>query len=202
VTAQWTPAQVHDTVAAIVAQPAYRAERRSLLARFIRLVADQFEKLLDAVRGSLDARVVIAVAVAAIVLVIAARVAMDRRAAARRARHAARFRATGGRRDAWAEARASASAGNYAEASHAIYVAVLEVLTTAGVVRYHRSKTAGDYARELRHAGSPLAGDFRMFGRGFDHLAFGQADAAAPEDYARLASLAERIVSSVHRAAA
>lgn len=199
--AQWTPAQVHDTVAAIVAQPGYRAERRSLLTRLLKLIAEQIERLLDAVRGSLNAKVVIAVAVVAIVVVIAARIALDRRAAARRARIAGRSRTGAGRRDAWAEARASAAAGNYAEASHALYTAVLEVLTNAGVVRYHRSKTAGDYARELLRGNSPIAADFRAFGRGFDHLAFGTAGASR-DDYDRLASLAERIVAAVHRAAA
>jgi len=201
VIAQWTSAQVHDTVAAIVAQPAYRAERRSLLTRLIRLVSDYIGRLLDAVRGSLDAKIVIAVAVAAIVLIIGVRVALDRRAAARRARDPERLRAGGGRRDAWAEARTSAAAGRYADASHALYVAVLEALTAAGVVRYHRSKTAGDYARDLRRGGSPFANDFRAFGRGFDQLAFGHVVKPA-EEYERLAALAERIVTGVRRSAA
>ena len=199
--AQWTATQVHDTVAAIVAQPAYRAERRSLLTRLIRLVSDYIGRLLDAVRGSLDARIIIAVAVAAIVLVIVARVAIDRRAAARRARTPERLRAAGGRRDAWAEARASAAAGNYSEASHALYIAVLEAVTATGGVRYHRSKTAGDYARELRRNGSAIALDFRAFGRGFDRLAFGRVEMARDE-YDQLATLAERIVTTVRRAPA
>jgi hypothetical protein len=198
---QWTSAQVHDTVAAIVAQPAYRVERRSLLMRLIRLVAEEVGRLLDAVRGSLDARVVIALAAVAIVVVVAIRIAIDRRAAARRARRPGRTRTDGGRRDAWADARASADAGRYVDASHALYVAVLDALTTAGAVRYHRSKTAGDYARELRRAGSQLASDFRAFGRGFEHVVFGQT-AASRDDYERLASLGERILAALHRAAA
>jgi hypothetical protein len=80
-------------------------------------------------------------------------------------------------------------------------MAVLDVLIGANMVRYHRSKTAGDYARDLRRAGSPVAADFRSFGRGFDHLAFGQVGHARDE-YERLATLAERIVMTVRRAAA
>jgi hypothetical protein len=201
VIAQWTPGQVHDTVAAIVAQPAYRAERRSLFMRLLRLIFDKIEQLLHAVRGSLDARVVIAVTVIAIVLVIAARVAIDRRAAARRARNPSRLSGSSRQRDAWTEARRFAESGNFTEASHALYVAVLESLTGAGVVRYHRSKTAGDYARDLRRAGSPIAADFRAFGRSFDRLAFGQTPISR-EDYERLAALADRIVGASHRPAA
>jgi hypothetical protein len=201
VIAQWTPTQVHDTVAAIVATPAYRAERRSLVSRLIGLVSDYVGRLLDMVRGSLDAKVVIAVAVATIVVIVIARVAIDRRAAARRARRRDRLRSAGGRRDAWAEARAAAAAGHYAEASHALYVAVLETLTAAGAVRFHRSKTAGDYARELRRNGSPVAAEFRTFGRGFDRLAFGNVD-APHDEYTRLATLAEEIMATVRRAAA
>jgi hypothetical protein len=201
VIAQWTAAQVHDTVAAIVAQPAYRAERESLLMRLLRLIFDKINALLDAVRGSLDAKVIIGLAVVAIVLVVGARVAIDRRAAARRARNPARARAGDGRRNAWVEARTFADAGNFTDASHALYGAVLEALTTAGVVRYHRSKTAGDYARELRRAGSPIAADFRTFGSSFDRLAFGQSPISR-DDYDRLALLAERIVGTGHRPAA
>jgi hypothetical protein len=201
VIAQWTPAQVHDTVAAIVAQPAYRAERQSLLMRLLRLIFDKINSLLDAVRGSLNAKVIISLAVVAIVLVVGARVAIDRRAAARRARNPERLRGGNGRRNAWAEARTFADAGNFTDASHALYGAVLEALTTGGIVRYHRSKTAGDYARELGRAGSPIAGDFRTFGRSFDRLAFGQSPISR-DDYDRLAVLAERIVGTGQRPAA
>lgn len=199
--AQWTPAQVHDTVAAIVAQRAYRAERQSLLMRLLHLIFDKINALLDAVRGSLNAKVVIGLAVIAIVLIIGARVAIDRRAAARRARNPSRLRGGEGRRNAWAEARTFADAGNFTEASHALYSAVVEALTVAGVVRYHRSKTAGDYARELRRAGSPIAADFRSFGRSFDRVAFGQSPVSR-EDYDGLATLAERIVGAGKRPAA
>ena len=97
--------------------------------------------------------------------------------------------------------RTIAAAGNYSEASHALYIAVLEAVTASGGVRYHRSKTAGDYARELRRNGSPIAVDFRLFGRGFDRLAFGHVEMAR-EEYDQLATLAERIVTTVGRASA
>jgi uncharacterized protein DUF4129 len=201
VIAQWTPAQVHDTVAAIAAQPAYRAERQSLLMRLVHLIVDKLNALFDAVSGSLNAKVVIGVTVVAVVLIIAARVAIDRRAAARRARAPSRTRAGEARRNAWTEARTFADAGNFTDASHSLYLAVIDALTTGGALRYHRSKTAGDYARDLRRAGSPIAADFRAFGRSFDRLVFGQSPISR-EDYDRLATLAERIVGTGRRPAA
>jgi hypothetical protein len=195
---QWTPGQVHDTVAAIVAQRGYVGQRESLAARFLRFILDKIGQLLDLVRASIDAKVIIAAAVILVAVVIAARIAIDRRAAERRARLAARSRTGEGRRDAWTEARTLADAGQFTEASHALYGAVVETLTTTGALRYHRSKTAGDYARDLRRVGSTLASEFRSFGRDFDRLAFGQGPATR-DDYERLASVAERIVETVRR---
>lgn len=199
--AQWTPAQVHDTVAAIVAQPAYGGQRRSLLVRFFRFLLDKLDALLHAVRGSLDARIIIASTVVIVVAIIAARVAIDRRAAARRARNPARSRGGVGQARAWSDARALADGGRYEAASHALYSAVLETLTTSGLIRHHRSKTAGDYARELRRSGSPIAPEFRSFGIDFDRVAFGRAPVTR-DDYDRLALVAQRIATAVTRPAA
>jgi len=201
VISQWTPGQVHDTVAAIVAQRGYVGQRESLVARFLRFILDEIDKLLRLVRGSLDAKVIIAAAVILLAVVIAARIAIDRRAAERRARLAPRSRPGEGGRDAWTEARTLADAGQFTEASHALYGAVVERLTATGAIRYHRSKTVGDYVRDLRRAGSSLAPEFRAFGRDFDRLAFGQ-ESASRDDYERLASVAERIVEAVRRPSA
>ena len=198
---QWTPAQVHDTVAAIASQAAYGGQRRSLVGRFLRFVFARIGDLLDFVRGSLDARVVIAVAVAAIVLIIAARVAIDRRAAERRRARAGRGRGVDGRRNPWTESREHASAGRFDAACHALYLAVLDELTASGLVKFHRSKTAGDYGRDLRRAGAPIASEFRAFVRDFERTVFGQG-VVAREDYDRLAALAERIVAAIRRPAA
>jgi hypothetical protein len=198
---QWTPAQVHDTVAAIASQAAYGGQRRSLVGRFLRFVFARIGDLLDFVRGSLDARIVIAIAVVAIVLIIAARVAIDRRAAERRRARGARARGGDGRRNPWTESREHASAGRFDEACHSLYVAVLDELTASGLVRYHRSKTAGDYGRDLRRADAPIASDFRAFVRDFERAVFGQARVAR-DDYERLAGLADRIVATVRRPAA
>lgn len=198
---QWTPGQVHDTVAAIASQPAYGGQRRSLAGRFLRFLFARIGDLLDFVRGSLDARVVIAAAVVAIVLIVAARVAIDRRAAERRRARGLRVRGGDGRRNPWTESRDHAAAGRFVDACHALYAAVLDELTASGLVRYHRSKTAGDYARDLRRSGATVTPDFRIFVRDFERAVFGQGEPAR-DDYDRLAAQADRIVAMIRRPAA
>jgi hypothetical protein len=144
---------------------------------------------------------VLGAAVVVLLVVIAARIAIDRRAAARRARLSMKARAADRSRDLWTESRALANAGRFEDATHAIYGAILEALTSANLIRYHRSKTAGDYARELRRAGSPLAPEFGAFGRDFDRLAFGRV-AVSREEYEHLVLLAERITPFGRRASA
>jgi len=199
--AQWTPGQVHDTVAAIVSQAAYGGQRESLLGRFFRFVFARIGDLLDFVRGSIDARVVIAIAVIAIVLIVGVRVAIDRRAAERRRTRAGRDHGPGSRRNPWVESREHASAGRLVDASHTLYLAIVEDLTSSGVVRYHRSKTAGDYSRELRRNGAAISADFRTFVRDFERAVFGHGEMTR-EDYDRLLAVAERIAASIRRPAA
>jgi hypothetical protein len=74
-----------------------------------------------------------------------------------------------------------------------VYIGVLDALTRMGAVRYHASKTSGDYARDLRQRQSPVAGDFWSFARQFDRSVFGWT-APTHEDYVRLARAAEGIV--------
>jgi hypothetical protein len=70
-------------------------------------------------------------------------------------------------------------------AAHALYRAVLRQLATSERVRLHASKTSGDYVRELRRRGSPLATSFQRFGRRFDHVVFGKGMCTA-DDFAAL----------------
>jgi hypothetical protein len=198
---QWTPGQVHDTVAAIASQAAYVGQQRSLFVRFFRFVLARINDLLDFVRGSLDARIVIAVAVLAIVVIIAARVAIDRRAAERRRARGTRARGADGRRNPWTESREHASAGRFVDACHALYAAILDDLTAAGLVRYHRSKTAGDYVRDLGRSRAAIAPDLRAFVRDFERAVFGPGDVTRA-DYERLTARAEQIVATIRRPAA
>ena len=178
---QWTPAQVHDTVAAIVAQADFATvQRESLFGRFLRFLIAEINELFRLARGSIDGRIIVAAAVLVIGLIVISRIVADRRLARRR-----RFRSRGGvhgsRRDAWAAARQLAEQGELSDASHALYSAVLETLSRSGTIRFHVSKTAGDYARELRRAGVPTASDFRSFAQELDRVVYGRVKVTRSE---------------------
>jgi hypothetical protein len=195
---QWTPAQVHDTVAAIVSQADFGGGRQSLLGRFIRFLAERLSEFFGLMRGSLDARLVVIAAVLLIVLIIVARIVVDHQLEARRRRGFDIHGTRGERRDFWGIARELAAAERFIDASHALYAAVLESLSSAGAVKYHASKTTGDYWRELRRGGSPVATEFRSFGRDFDRAVYGRS-AVTRDEYQRLLDAAERVVGAVSR---
>jgi len=201
VTAQWTARQVHDTVAAIAAERAFGGNRESLIGRFLRFVIREINDFLEWMRGSLDARIIVYVAVAVVAAAIVGRVIVERRAADRRRRGLTNRGRQRERRDLWRVAAELAAEQRFIDASHALYGSVLERLTTAQLVRFHASKTNGDYARELRRNGSALAPEFRAFASDFDRSVFGHAEPTAG-DYERLLNAAERIVTQLQQRAA
>jgi hypothetical protein len=200
---QWTPAQVHDTVAAIVAQPHFATQQRqSLFVRFVQFVFSEIRALLDLMRGSIDGRIIVVAALLVIALIVVARIVADRRLALRRRLISASVGSHGGRRDGWATARERAAQGQLVEASHVLYSVLLDALSRAGAIRFHASKTAGDYARELRRAGVPTASDFRAFAREFDRAVYGRGTVTRAE-FDALLQAAEQIagITSRQRAA-
>jgi hypothetical protein len=84
---QWTSAQVHDTVAAIVSQPEFASARRqSLLSRAFRWLVERIADFLDWARGTVDSRWILGIAIALVAFVIIARIVVDRRLEAARRR--------------------------------------------------------------------------------------------------------------------
>jgi hypothetical protein len=199
---QWTSAQVHDTVAAIVSQPEFAsAKRQSLLSRAFRWLVERIADLLDWTRGSFDARWIVGLAIAIVAFIVIARIVVDRRLEAARRRGFTARGPRGDRQDLRALALQLAGEGRYADASHALYGALLYALTSAGLVRYHASKTTGDYARELRRGRSPLAEPVREFGRGFDRAVYGDTSVTR-EQWDALLAAAESIEHSIRPRAA
>ncbi|HEV8448107.1 MAG TPA: DUF4129 domain-containing protein [Gemmatimonadaceae bacterium] len=190
----WTAKQIHDTVAAIVRQRAYSVPvRQSILGRILLAVFRWIRDLLEQIKAWPDARYLLIAAVVVVVLAVAGRIVIAQQIEARR-RVGVGLRAIGGeRRDYWAMAAEMDAAGDFVGACHAVYIGVLDALTRMGAVRYHASKTSGDYARDLRQRQSPVAGDFWSFARQFDRSVFGWT-APTHEDYVRLARAAEGIV--------
>ena len=196
----WSPSQIHDTVAAIVRQPAFAGRgRESLLGRFLRYVFAHIRDWLSQYQGSANARYVVIAALIVLILIIIARIVTVRDAEAQARRRGFIGRVSSADADLWGTAQELAAAGEYTAASHALYAGLLVRVARSGGVTLHASKTGGDYWRELHRRGSPIAADFRAFSRRFDRVMFGTGSATA-EDFAELASLAER-VSATRRAA-
>jgi hypothetical protein len=91
-----------------------------------------------------------------------------------------------GRFDPWSEAERLAASGDHTGAAHALYQAVLRRIAGSERIRLHSSKTSGDYWRELRRRGSPVAPAFRLFGRRFDRVIFGVGECSREEFEAML----------------
>jgi hypothetical protein len=69
---------------------------------------------------------------------------------------------------------------------------VLDDLARRGTVRFHPSKTSGDYARELARRGSPAAPAFQAFARHFERIAYGTAITGV-EEFEQLATAAHGV---------
>ena len=190
----WTAAQIHDTIAAIVRKPEYATPvRQSILGRVLGSLLRFIRDLLERIQEWPGARYLLIVAIALLILVIVGRIVIAQQMDARRRAGAGLRTIDGARRDYWALAAELDAAGNHVAACHAIYIGVLDALSRAGAVRFHASKTSGDYARDLRQRQSPIAGAFAAFAREFDRSVYGWR-APTHDDYARLSAAAEGIV--------
>jgi hypothetical protein len=96
-------------------------------------------------------------------------------------------------RDPWETAQELAERGEYTEAAHALYAALLEAVARDEPVRLHASKTAGDYARELHRLNSSRFGGFREFARAYETVVYGLR-ACDRARYMRLLALASPLV--------
>ncbi|HEX8726389.1 MAG TPA: DUF4129 domain-containing protein [Gemmatimonadaceae bacterium] len=183
--AHWTARAIQDTVAAITRQPAYqRALSSTWMGRLLSWFWDAVARLLKPL-GTLDlSHLILGLAFVLAILVVAHFVLAARADATE---WSARQRRGAGRRtrDYWADAQAFAATGDFMSASHALYAALLVRLAGRGAVRLHPSKTAGDYARDLRRRGAPEERPFQAFRRRYDRLVYGTGVCSA-QDFAAL----------------
>jgi hypothetical protein len=89
------------------------------------------------------------------------------------------------------KAREASLRRRWREASVALYHAVVLRLAAEGHVRFSKSKTPGEYRREIA-AHADLAGPVATFLGAFERVAFARAQ-AEERDYARLRELAEPV---------
>ena len=193
---RWSTAAIHDTVAAIARQPQYATPlRRSLLGRALAYAIDWFGDVIRLFHGSREFRLVVIAATALVVRAVVGRIVISRQLdVVGRRGGGGGGAARGAPRDFWAMSRGLAAAGDYAAACHALYAAVIDALARNGSVKFHSSKTSGDYVWELRRNGSPAVQSFRSFARLFDRAVYGTAS-ADHGDYERLVQAAESAAS-------
>ena len=184
----WPARAVHDTVAAIIRDGGYgRTLSQSLLGRLLKFLIDRIIELLALLKSMPSLRLVTIAATVIVVLAIAARLVTIRRLrdTAQRSARAPRLRGMM-RENAWTLAQTLAASGRYTEAVHALYAAVVGELAASNAIRLHPSKTSGDYARELRASGAPVATQYRAFSRHLDRVVYGLRECTV-EDYTVLA---------------
>ena len=179
----WPRTAIHDTVAAIVKQPAYRRDiTKTLLDRILQWIADVFDRFAQAVQEAPHSRLLATIAFATVIILIAARLVYSARLRSTTDDEPVLGRGRGtSSRDPWREAEQLAATGQFTEAAHALYRAALAMLAVRGLVRLHDSKTSGDYARELRRRADPAYGPFRRFGGRYDRVIYGTGVCDAAE---------------------
>jgi hypothetical protein len=91
--------------------------------------------------------------------------------------------------DPWTEAQNAALAGNYLEAAHALYLAVLHTLAISDRLVIDSAKTVADYTRDLRGASSRSLPLYRDFARVYEPVVWGslECDRAAFEQLSAIA---------------
>lgn len=90
-----------------------------------------------------------------------------------RGARARRGRGAGRHADPWVTAQEFAAAGDYTAGAHALYAATLDAAEARREIRIHSSKTAGDYAREVRTRAPERFPGFREFARLYESVIYG-----------------------------
>jgi hypothetical protein len=187
----WPAKAVHDTVQAVVRDPAFRRSlRRSFADRILLWLSDWLEKMSRLAQHLPSTRSFALAFVALLVVFVAVRFVIA--ASVRDASEARSTRRRGGTAtdDPWQMAEALIAQERFEAAAHALYRGVIVSLGKEERLRLHPAKTSGDYARELRRRGNPALEPFRAFTRRFDIAVYGHGgcDAAALEELRALSA--------------
>ncbi len=176
-----TESDIREVVEQVFQAGAYN--QTTLLQRFFIWLAQVFRALGALLRDALGAvSESTALSWLVVVLAVVMSVAITARILylwqLRRIREAAspvRFGDTwfGGAGDPLAAAEEAAKRGNFTEAAHALYRALLTAIARTHQIKLHPSKTVGDYGRELRAKGSSLFTRYREFGRDYETVIYG-----------------------------
>jgi hypothetical protein len=179
-------AAVRDTIARVFEQAGYDPSlRQSLGDRFLDWMARQLLAVADVVSGFADLRLVfIGTAIALVALVLLRALVL---AGSTQSVRGPRRRTQ--RDDPWKAAEERATAGEFTDAAHLLYAAVLGTVATRNRVLLHPARTAGEYERELRSRNARSLPAFTAFTRAYERTIWRERD-CTHADYLRLAQLA------------
>ena len=187
----WSPAAVHDSVQAVLRDPAFtRSLRRTLFDRAFAWLLEWLNRLQRALKGLPSTRSIGLTVIGLVVLVLVVRAVLAARKEASDQVQAKRRRSGLPEGDPWASADVLAAEQRFEEAAHALYHGVLRSLERTDRVRLDPARTSGDYARELRRRGSPSVALFRSFPRRFESAVYGHERCTA-EVYTELRALSD-----------
>ena len=192
----WSPAQVQDTINRIVARGAYQRDlSESIISRLLRALFDLVSRLITGAAKLAGTREVVYGVLAVLAVLLIVRLVLDLRAEMA-GQTVARSRRKGVRAsDPWGDAERLAQTGHFTEAAHALFGALLGALGARGEVRVHASKTAGDYARELRRRNAPSASRFQHFRARYDQAVYGDGTVSG-ETYRALLDDARPLIAT------
>jgi len=188
---------LRDTIAAVFRQRAYdRGLRETVLDRILAWISEMWRRLTGGIEDTPALQMAgLAVLVLALLAVIGRVTYIAHASRLERAEggRAGGVRLARGAGDPWTQAQALAAAGQFTEAAHALYAAILDAIARRERVRLHPSKTVGDYGRELRRRSSALFPRYRDFARLYEVVVYGLGRCDEPR-YQRLHALASEIV--------
>ena len=187
---------VRDTIARVFEGAPYNQSARQTIGSYIlEAIYRFFRRIFEAVNSSDTARSVaiwLGFGVLALLVARAIYVAVQGERLSASTSGGARGSKSPGE-SAWAAAQHAASTGDYTQAAHFLYAALIQSLAQRERLRLHSSKTAGDYARDLRAKSSPAWSPFRRFVQAFEFIAYGRRECSR-EEFERLRALAEPVM--------
>jgi hypothetical protein len=188
---------IADTAAAVFAGDEYARARPSLLERAYDWLRDFFAPARDAAADSVPLFWFMIAAGAVLVLLVVGRATyLARMRQGLRASESGEGRPSAGRArkgDPWRTAEDLAAAGEFTEAAHSLYLALLDAMSRRERLRLHPAFTVGDYVRALRSRSSTLFARFREFAMSYETVVYG-IGVCDLERYERLRTLALPII--------
>ena len=190
-------AAIAEAVAAVFSAPEFdRSLRETIMGRISRAIADFFRALRSLAGTDRELFWLVIIVLALVLAAILARAGyllyLRRIRGAMLPGERRDLTRTRGR-DPLLVAQEEAARGNFTDAAHALYLALLEALARREQVRLHPSKTIGDYVRELRARSSSVFSRFREFARAYEVVVYG-IGSCDRERWERLDELARPIL--------